>query len=225
MFQHHLCQAYEQLYRATHDAKVGAALREFSEYIAYTLFDTHYDCFMGMLDPNGNRVGTRQSFGHDCEIGYLAMDIAELVGDEALIEKTREVCVRVLTRVLEKDIDAYGSLINGGDLATGEMEKTRVWWVEAEGVTAMLCGYQLTGKREFLAACDGILKYIESYFVNRELGDWYNNVLVDETGYHIVDGMHGFDKVNGGKCPFHNSHMCFDVMHRVDAIIGRGKMQ
>ncbi|HEX2999423.1 MAG TPA: AGE family epimerase/isomerase, partial [Armatimonadota bacterium] len=98
------------------------------------------------------------------------MDIAELTGDAQLIAMVRDACVRVLTRVLEKDIDAYGSLINGGDLLSGEMEKTRIWWAEAEGVTAMLCGYQLTGRREFLDACDGILKYIEAYFVNRTQG-------------------------------------------------------
>jgi cellobiose epimerase len=223
MFQHHLCQAYEQLYRATGDAKVGAALREFAEYIADTLFDPQYDCFKGMLDANGNRVGTRQSFGHDCEIGYLAWDIANLVGGAALIAKMKNVCIRVLTRVREKDIDRYGSVINGGDLETGEVEPTRVWWVEAEGVTAMLCGYQLTGEKAFLDACGGVLKYIETYFVNKKDGDWYNNVLVDETGGHIVDGMHGFDKVNGGKCPFHNSHMCFDVMRRADEILGNGE--
>ena len=61
--------------------------------------------------------------------------------------------------------------------------------------------------------------YIEKYFVDRIHGDWYNNVIVDETGLHIVDGMHGFDKLNGGKCPFHNSQMCFEVMERTARLL------
>jgi len=223
MFQHHLCQAYEQLYRATGDPEVGKALREFAEYIATTLYDPEYKCFKGMMDDLGNRLGTHQSYGHDCEISYLAMDIAELVGDNALVEKTREVCRQVLYGVLENDFDDYGSLINGGDLAapkeSREREKSHVWWAQAEAVTAMLFGYQLTGDEKFLDASIRQLDYIEKYFVNKKDGDWYNNVIVDETGYRVVDGMHGFDKLNAGKCPFHNSHMCFEVIRRTDKLL------
>jgi len=224
MFQHHLCQAYEQLYRATNDPIVGKALREFSEYICETLYDPEYRCFKGFMDKEGNRLGTRQSFGHDCEISYLAMDIAELVGDDELISKTKDVCKAVLKQVLENDFDSYGSLFNGGDLATGQREESRVWWAQAEAVTAMLCGYELTGDTAYLDACMKQLEYIEKYFVDRKDGDWFNNVIVDEQGWRIVDGMHGFDKLNAGKCPFHNSHMCFEVIRRVDRILSNQKV-
>jgi mannobiose 2-epimerase len=221
MFQHHLCQAYEQLYRATGDPEVGKAVREFAEYMVDTLFDPEYDCFKGFMDMDGNRIGTRQSFGHDCEISYLALDMAELTGDEDLISRTKEVCTKVLRKVLENDFDSYGSLINGGDLLTGENEKSHVWWAQAEAVTAMLCGYQITGDDAFLDACIRQLDYIETYFVDRVNGDWHNNIVVDETGCHIVDGSHGFDKLNSGKCPFHNSHMCFEVIKRVGLLLSK----
>lgn len=219
MFQHHLCQAYEQLYRATSDPEVGKALREFAEYICDTLYDPEYRCFKGFMDKEGNRIGTMQSFGHDCEISYLAVDIAELVGDDELTSRTKAVCRNVLRQVLENDFDGYGSLYNGGDLATGQREESRVWWAQAEAVTAMLCGYELTGDEAYLDACSRQLDYIEKYFVNEKDGDWYNNVVVDEEGWRLVDGMHGFDKLNAGKCPFHNSHMCFDVIRRVDRML------
>jgi mannobiose 2-epimerase len=219
MFQHHLCQAYEQLYRATGDPEVGKALRELSEFVADNLYDSEYQCFKSFMDNDFNRVGTHQSFGHDCEISYLAMDIAELSGDEELLARTKEVCVQVLRRVLEKDFDGYGSLINGGDLLTGEHEESHVWWAQAEAVTAMLCGYQLTGDEAFLDACSRQLAYIEEYFVNKEDGDWYNNIVVDANGRRIVDGSHGFDKLNAGKCPFHNSHMCFELIKRTDKLL------
>lgn len=214
MFPHHLCQAYVQLYKATGDAAVGKALAEMVQYVSGTLYDAKYHCFKTIVAADGSRIGTRQSFGHDCEISYLLVTAARLTGSDALIAKAEKVCTDVLTHVLENDYDAWGSLINSGDLVTGDKEKSHIWWAQAESVTAMLCGYELTGDVRFLEACERQADYIEKYFVNREHGDWYSNIVVDETGWHIVDGMHGFDKLNGGKCPFHNSQMCFEVMER-----------
>lgn len=221
MFSHHLCQAYVQLYKATGDAAVGQALSEMVKYISEVLYDNEYHCFKTIVASDGSRIGTRQSFGHDCEISYLALTAALLVDDKALTAKVSGVCTDVITHVLKNDFDSYGSLYNGGDLVTGEREPSHIWWAQAESVTAMLCGYELTGNVRFLDACERQVNYIDRYFVNREHGDWYSNIIVDETGRHIVDGMHGFDKLNGGKCPFHNSQMCFEIMERTARLLSK----
>lgn len=221
MFPHHLCQAYVQLYKAAQDEAVGRALAEMVRYACNTLYDPQHRCFKTIVTRDGARVGTRQSFGHDCEISYLLQNAARLLGDAALAARVDAVCAQVLTQALEHDYDAWGSLCNGGDLATGEREKSHVWWAQAESVTAMLYGYELTGEARFLDACEKQADYIERYFVDREHGDWHNNIVVDETGWRIVDGMHGFDKLNGGKCPFHNSQMCFEVMERTERLLAK----
>lgn len=220
MFPHHLCQAYLQLYQATGDPEVGSALRDMVSFIANSLYDSQYHCFKTIISKDGSRIGTNQSFGHDCEISYLAVNAARLVGGKALQETIKAVVTDVLYHILGHNFSPYGSLYNGGDLVTGEKNpKSHVWWAQAESVSAMLCGYALTGDEQFLSACETQADFIEKYFVNWEHGDWYNNILVDETGGHIVDGMHGFDKLNPGKCPFHNSQMCFEVMERTAALL------
>lgn len=220
MFPHHLCQAYLRLYQAMGDPEVGSALRDMVSFIANSLYDSQYHCFKTIISKDGSRIGTNQSFGHDCEISYLAVNAARLVGGKALQETIKAVVTDVLYHVLGHNFSPYGSLYNGGDLVTGEKNpKSHVWWAQAESVSAMLCGYALTGDEQFLSACETQTDFIEKYFVNREHGDWYNNILVDETGGHIVDGMHGFDKLNPGKCPFHNSQMCFEVMERTAALL------
>lgn len=219
MFNHHLCQAYEQLYRATGDETLLNPLREMAECMADVLYDRENHNFCTLFDASGKRLGTHQSFSHDCELSYLAMDVALLIQDEALTARIKAVCEDVLRQVLQVGFDPWHSLYNGVDLATGTHEKSHVWWAQAEAVTAMIFGYQLTGDEAFLTACENQLAYIEQYFVNKEHGDWYNNVIVDEDGWRVVDGMHGLDKLNGGKCPFHNSHMCFELINRVDEIL------
>ena len=222
MFPHHLCQAYVQLFRATGDERVRAALREMGEFIADALYDPEHHNLKTIVGKNGERIGTHQSFGHDCEISYLAITVARLAGGGELLERLEHIMTDVLRNVLEHDFDPYGSLYNGGDLNSSERDPVHVWWAQAEAVTAMLQGYELTGEERFLAACERQADFIETYFVNREHGDWYSNILVDETGGHIVDGMHGFDKLNGGKCPFHNSQMCFEVMERTGRLMKEG---
>ncbi len=221
VFPHHLCQAYEQLYRATGDVRIKPVLAEMAGQLTSRFYDAEHHCFCTLLDAGGARLGTRQSYGHDCELSYLAMDVAELCGSPALTARVKTVCEDVLRQVLAVGFDDWHSLYNGIDLATGEREQSHVWWAQAEAVTAMLFGYQLTGDEAFLLACEAQLDYIERYFVNEKDGDWYNNVVVDETGRHIVDGMHGFDKLNGGKCPFHNSHMCFEVIRRTGELLAQ----
>lgn len=223
MFPHHLCQAYLRLYQATGNEAVGNSLRDMVEFVSDKLYDTEYHCFKSMIDKDGNRIGTNQSFGHDCEISYLIINSAELVGDESLQNKVRTVVVDILNHVRDNDFDPYGSLYNGGDLVTGVRQPIHVWWAQAESVSAMLCGFHLTGDDRFLAACERQISFIDKYFVNRENGDWYNNILVDEDGGRVVDGSHGFDKLNGGKCPFHNSQMCFEVIDRTTRMLKEGK--
>ncbi len=219
MFAHHLCQAYLRLFQATGDEKVGAALREMVELMMDKLYDPEYHNFCTAVDGQGKRLGTNQSFGHDCEISYLMVNAAEAVGDKALNEKVRRITADVCTYAMEHDFDPWGALYNGGDLLSDKRSNVHVWWAEAEGVSSMLVGYYLTKDERFLDACEKQADIIEKYFVNREHGDWYNNVLIDEEGGRVVDGMHGWDKVNTGKCPFHNSQMCFEVMERVDKLL------
>lgn len=219
MFPHHLCQSYVQLYRANGSEAVRESLKEMAVFLANKAYDPVNHNFMTSIGPDGKRIGTRQSYGHDCEISYLAVRVAELTGDRELQKVMCEEVADVLRHVLDEDFDEYGSLYNGGDLENPERDRTHVWWAQAEAVTAMLCGYQLTGEIRFLSACEQQIRFIDKYFINRADGDWYNNILVTEEGGKVVDGMHGFDKLNGGKCPFHNTQMCLEVIERTNALM------
>jgi len=219
MFPHHLCQAYVQLYRAAPDETVSRALHEMLSFILERLYDPGNRCFKSILMADGSRASSHQSFGHDCEISYLALDVADLVGTEKQNHIMKSLVHQVLEQALRHDFDAYGSLYNGCDLIDNQREISHVWWAQAEAVTAMLCSFELTGEEAYLTACEKQAEFIERFFVDREHGDWYNNIVVDGTGWHVVDGMHGFDKLNSGKCPFHNSQMCFEVMRRTQRLM------
>lgn len=228
MFPHHLYQAYVQLFEATdgldgceklHE-EVRASLKEMTHFAVTDMYEPETRMLKTIVGKDGSRIGSHQSYGHDAEISYLAYKAAVLVGDPELLATTEKVCRELVDQIETHDFDPYHSMYNGEDLETHYRDPKHVWWAQAEAVTSMFFGYELTGEERYLTACEKQVEFIDQYFVNREYGDWYNNIVVDEEGGHVVDGMHGLDKLNGGKCPFHNSQMCFEMISRADRLLG-----
>ena len=221
MFSHHLCQAYYRLWQATHDETIKQPLLDMVCFLLDKLYDPVYRNFMTLVSQDFQRIGTRQSYGHDCELSYLIINIVNDIGDNELKKKAHTIVKDVLDKIVNTAFDANGALYNGVDLISGETGNVHVWWTQAEAVSAMLCGYELTYEDKYLDACEKQIDFIEKYFVNKETGDWYNNMLSDETGGHLSDGQHGFDKLNPGKCPFHNGQMCLETIDRVTRILNQ----
>ncbi len=219
--QLHLFEAYELLYRVSGDSEVRQALMSFSECLAGPMFDSERLCFHCNVDENYRRAGARQSLGHDCELLYLSLDAAQILGDAKLLRATRQNALQTAETIRTKGIDALGGLSDGYDLTTGAKDDYRVWWANAEGVAAMLCAYQLSGEEKFLAASEAIWRYILEYFVDETYGDWYSFIRAPskEAGREVVDGYHGFDKMNAGKCPYHNARMCFQSIRRIGEML------
>ena len=141
------------------------------------------------------RLGSSVSYGHDCELSYLLINIVNELKLDDIRERTYQVVSEVLRNVMNNAFDLNGCLYNSANLETGETGNVHVWWAASEAVSAMLCGYDITGEERFLTACEKQIAFIEKYFVNRETGDWYNNIYSDETGGHLSDGQHGMDKM------------------------------
>lgn len=221
MYPHHLCQAYYRLWRATHDDEIAKVLKELVEILIHEMYDEEHHSFLTLVTKDMQRFGNSVSYGHDCELSYLLVNIVDELKLEDIRERTCQVVSEVLENVVENAFDLNGCLYNGVNLSTGETGDVHVWWAVSEAVSAMLCGYDMTGRVKFLDACEKQIGFIEKYFINRESGDWYNNIRSDKTGGHLSDGQHGMDKLNPGKCPFHNGQMCLEVMRRTDKMLGK----
>ena len=221
MFSHHLCQAYYRLWQATHDEIIAQSLRDMIAFLLDKLYDPINMNFMTLVTQDFKRVGSRQSYGHDCELSYLVINIVNDIGEEPLKKKAYEIVKSILGKIVLHAFDENGALYNGVDLLTNEAGNVHVWWTQAEAVSAMLCGYEITGEDKYLTVCEKQIDFIDKYFVNRETGDWYNNILSDKNGGHLSDGQHGFDKLNPGKCPFHNGQMCMESIDRIDRLLGK----
>ncbi|MDR3340513.1 MAG: AGE family epimerase/isomerase [Candidatus Symbiothrix sp.] len=86
------------------------------------------------------------------------------------------------------------------------------WWPQAEAVIGYYNAYQISGDVKFLHASIAAWNWINQYYVDREVGEWYGNVHADGTPVKTSE------KASMWRCPYHNSRMGFEMMNRIKTV-------
>lgn len=223
----HFFEAILSLAEATGDMKVIASLRRQLEFILDTVVDHNLHHLKAGMDEDGNRTDDEINFGHDAECSYLLVQAAELIGDRILIDKARETAVEIVAQIYEEGLDkTNGGVYYISNCRTGEVNRSKIWWVEAEAVTAFFNCYQMTAQEKYLDASISVWEYIKGNMVNHENGDWYavgKNICADselrEQEKSLAKVFSNGEMAGKGKCPYHNSRMCYEIIARVNIVL------
>lgn len=211
----HLIEAYAELYRITKDAAVGDALRRLLILTADVIYDPAQKMLRVFFDSEMHVRGDLHSFGHDIEASWLIDHACDCLGDDALTARFREINYSLANHVYDAAFHD-GALYN--ERFGQEIEKTRIWWVQAEGVIGFLNAAKTAGElyrdddavQRFAETADILWRYIRDYQIDRrEGGEWYAET--DTSGRPQSD----FDMAGIWKCPYHNSRMCLEVIRRL----------
>lgn len=201
----HILEAYTNLFRVWKDEDLARQLRNliliFIEKIVNTATN-HLDLF---FDENWNAKSTIVSYGHDIEASWLIDEAARVLGDEELLAKVQQICIKVAESACE-GLQPDGSIVY--ELDKGHLETDRHWWVQSEAVVGFLNAYELTGNPEWLGKALKCWKYISGNLIDRAGGEWFWSI--SDNGIPNRNG----DKAGFWKCPYHNSRMCLEVMGR-----------
>jgi mannobiose 2-epimerase len=206
----HLLESYANLLRFHEDATVRLRLRELIDIFLDHIIDPANHHFILFFDEEWRPRSGKISFGHDIEGSWLLVEAAEILGDAGLLERVREVAVKMAQAVYEQGLNSDGGLLYEAD-ATGIIDSDKHWWPQAEAVVGFLNAYRLSGQGHFLDAAERSWAFIEKFIIDHKYGEWF--WLVSKSG---VPGA-GLDKVGPWKCPYHNSRACFEVMERLNA--------
>ena len=202
----HILEGYTNLYRVWKEEQLHDRLREMVELFLdrITGADGHLQLF---FDEDWNLHGQIRSYGHDIECSWLLWEAAEVLGDEDILARCREVCPKIARASME-GFTRNGGMIYEWNITAAQKHTNRDWWVQAETVVGCLNQYQMTGKACWLGAARAAWTFIKEHIIAPD-GEWYWGA--DEAFAPDTEN----DRAGFWKCPYHNGRMCLELIERI----------
>ena len=178
----HVLEALTGLYAVWKDPAVRSRLEEVFGIVRDKVYADPGRLHM-FFNANWTPVPGRDSFGHDIETAFLLAEAAEALGkadDATTWSRAR----RLVDHALEVGFDhEHGGFYDEGTVTGENLRKDKVWWVEAEGLNALLLMHERFG-RETPRYWEAFVKqwdFISRYQVDHTHGGWYPTVRPDGT--------------------------------------------
>jgi mannobiose 2-epimerase len=149
------------------------------------------------------------SYGHDIEASWLIWEAAKLVEEEQQLLTTKQMILSI-AQAARKGLDTDGSLLNESNTELTVWNKERHWWQQAEAMVGWMNAWQLNGLQENFETVIDCWSFIKTHLFDQEKGEWFWGVNQD------YSKMIQEDKAGFWKCPYHNTRMCIEMLHRLN---------
>ena len=201
----HVLEADTELHRAEPEEHVRQASVKALERFLHTMYNPEKHRLEVFYDDDYRPLLDMQSYGHDIESGWLLWDSAQEFLPEKERAPYRAMCLDLLESVRRRAFTDHG-LKN--EWVAGETNELRIWWVQAETMLGLDCGWHLTGDPSWKEDLETQWKTIQRMIVDpRPGGEWYWSVYEDGS-------LTERPMVEEWKCPYHNGRMCLRLMER-----------
>lgn len=202
----HVLEAYTNFYKVYKSEDVQRALEWIVRLFIEKIYDKTTGHFKVFCDEAWENLIDAVSYGHDIEASWLLDEAAKYLKDEKLKEKVEQIILKIAEITLNEAFDGQ-SLIN--EKVNGRVDKSKIWWTQAEAVVGFFNAYQKSKDPKYLDAALNTWKFIKDHIIDKRGGsEWYWKVNEDLT----VPSM---PIVEPWKCPYHNGRMCLEIIKRV----------
>jgi mannobiose 2-epimerase len=228
----HLLEAFTELYHVWPDPLVAERLKEMLLLIRDKLvtpkgylqlfFTPEWKPVSFSNAPESEVLAHRNldhvSFGHDVETAFLMMEASEALGlkDD---QRTLQVGKKMVDHALNNGWDKrLGGFYDEGYYFKGAaplriIKNTKNWWAQAEALNTLLIMSDLYPKDQmhYLARFKELWKYVDTYLVDHEHGDWYEEGLDNAPGKKTALKQHIW------KATYHNFRSLRNCITRLSA--------
>ena len=203
----HILEAYTCLYLAWPDEGLKNNLIELLSILSTKLYSSETRHLILYCTEDWKPFDRVDSYGHDIETSWLLYEAAVAVGDEYIIARTREQAVAMVDTALAEGLDANGAMMY--ERSSEGLAARLSWWPQCETIVGCINAWQLTGDKKYFDAAVRNWNFTKTRFVDHENGGWHKSLR--------PDGTPGRDaKASTWNCPYHNSRMAFELIHRLE---------
>lgn len=194
----HLLEAFTELYSVWPDALVRQRLQEML-LLVRDVITTEKGSLTLFLQPDWTPVSFRDSseavilqhryldhvsFGHDVETAYLLLEASHVLG-----LKNDTVTMKIAKRMVDHALQNGWDKINSGFYDEGYyfknknditiIKNSKNWWAQAEGLNTLLlmADHFPNDPLNYFEKFKAMWKYIQTYLIDHEYGDWYEEGL------------------------------------------------
>lgn len=201
----HVLEAYAEFYRAVPDERIRQAGVRCLERFLKVMYNQPERRLEVFYDKNYRSLLNMQSYGHDIEASWLMWDAVEALIPEADRVPYRAMCIDLAQAICERAFTDHGM---ENEIVEGEVEHTRVWWVQAETILGFNEAYKLTGEAVWMDRVAQQWDYVKNVISDPRPGsEWFWST--DENGIPTDKPI-----VEEWKCPYHNGRMCLRMIEK-----------
>jgi mannobiose 2-epimerase len=214
----HVLEGYSNLLRVWPDDGLRDSLKRLLEVTMDRIVDRSTSHFKMFFENDWTSLTDHVSFGHDIEGSWLILEAAEVLGDGPLVERARQLAVRMAQAVYDEGLDTDGSIFY--EASHGRLvDPNKHWWAQAEAVVGFYNAYQVSGQEHFRTAAWRAWQYVEDKVVDKVHGEWHAKLKPDGTPWKAEEDPDAC-LVGAWKCPYHNARVCLEMWGRLSACGG-----
>jgi len=202
----HVMEAYTTFYKAFPNAELKDRIKNLLEILYVKMYNKDSKFLGVFFDNKWNSLLEIKSFGHDIESSWLVDEAMKAINFEKpeYLQMVNDIAYNIASYAIQED----GSLIN--EEVPDRVDRTRVWWVQAEAIVGFYNAFERTGDEKFLKLVKDLWSYTKEYIIDhRENGEWLWSAEDDgsPTRRNIGDPWKG---------SYHNGRFCLEIIERVN---------
>lgn len=208
----HLLECYTELYKADRFSDVGSSIKEIMRLFKTKVYNPDKRKCDVFFDRNYQSLIDLESYGHDIEASWLINRGCAVLGEADCCSEMRPIINSLAEGAFINGIDNENYAMNN-ECENGRIDRKKVWWVQAEAVIGFYNAYQNNPQRgEYLHIAQQIWEYVRKYIIDRNSGEWIENIEADNTANPDQALVHSW------KCPYHNGRMCMEMIQRLSRV-------